>query len=48
MNAETLQLLKDVRDALAVSLAWPASESIRSRLNVAILRAESVQNPQQP
>lgn len=40
MHQETLRLLKDLKLQLAVSLAWPASESIRSRLNVAIMRGE--------
>lgn len=37
---QNLQLLKDIRSTLAVSLAWTGCEEIRSRLNVAIVRGE--------
>jgi ribosomal protein L31E len=40
MDNETLQLLRDLRDQLAVSLCWPGNEKLRSRLRVAIMRAE--------
>lgn len=40
MNAETLQLLKDMRDQLAVCLAWESNAKLRSRLRVAIMIAE--------
>lgn len=43
MNPDTLKLLKDIREELAVALAWPASIALRSRINIAINRAEHEQ-----
>lgn len=40
MDHDTLQLLRDVRDQLAVALAWPGNETLRARLRVAVMRAE--------
>jgi elongation factor P hydroxylase len=45
MHPETLQLLKDLQAQLAVALAWPASDALRSRLNVAIMRGEGGKEP---
>jgi hypothetical protein len=40
MDNETIQLLRDVRDQLAVALAWPDCHKLRSRIKVAIALAE--------
>lgn len=40
MDPETLKLLCELRDRLAVTLAWPENNELRSRLRVAIMRAE--------
>lgn len=37
---ETLELLRKIRDQLAVSLAWDSSEALRSEINRAIMRLE--------
>lgn len=45
MDTDTLQLLKDLRDQLAVCLAWESNTKLRSRLRVAIAVAEDKARP---
>ena len=40
---DLLATLIEAREVLAVALSWPGSESLRSRINVAIMKTEAAQ-----
>ena len=42
-SPDLLEALLEAREVLAVALSWPGSESLRSKINVAIMKTEAAQ-----